>query len=84
LLEAQARGESDAWFDVAERLRRAAWLVGSASYCLCEWAEPDDAQADIDTQEAPGDAALDEHERARVRARRRGRRNVLLWRTPDR
>jgi hypothetical protein len=36
------------WFALAERLRRDAWLVGSASHCLHEWQEPDDARADSD------------------------------------
>lgn len=32
---------SDAWFELAERLQRAARRLGSATYCLHEWMEPD-------------------------------------------
>jgi hypothetical protein len=39
---------SDAWFDLADRLRKACWQLGSASYCLHEWPEPDDSDADTD------------------------------------
>jgi hypothetical protein len=39
---------SDAWFDLAERLRKACWQLGSATHCLHEWTEPDDSRADTD------------------------------------
>ncbi|HEX5225107.1 MAG TPA: hypothetical protein VFW29_08260, partial [Solirubrobacteraceae bacterium] len=39
---------SEDWFALAERLRRRAWTLGSATHCLYEWAEPDDAAADLD------------------------------------
>jgi hypothetical protein len=39
---------SDQWFAFSERLRCAFWLLGSATYCLDEWPEPDDARADRD------------------------------------
>jgi hypothetical protein len=39
---------SEDWFELAERLRRRAWTVGSATYCLHEWEEPDDREADLD------------------------------------
>jgi len=39
---------SDAWFDLAERLRKACWQLGSATHCLHEWPEPDDSRADTD------------------------------------
>jgi hypothetical protein len=39
---------SAAWFEMGKRLERACWRLGSATYCLHEWAEPDDAHADID------------------------------------
>jgi len=39
---------SDQWFELAERLRSDCWMLGSASHCLHEWAEPDDRYADID------------------------------------
>jgi hypothetical protein len=38
---------SDAWFDLAERLGKACWQLGSATYCLHEWPEPDDSRADV-------------------------------------
>jgi len=39
---------SEAWFVLGERLQRACVWMGSATHCLREWAEPDDASADID------------------------------------
>jgi hypothetical protein len=39
-------------FALAERLRWAAWRLGSAAHCLYEWVEPDDAFPDVD--ESPG------------------------------
>jgi len=71
---------SDAWFEVAARLRHALWRQGSMRYCLFEWAEPDDARPDIDEHADPSDAEFSEAERKRRRARRSGRRNVRLWR----
>lgn len=41
---------SDAWFDLAERVRKACWQLGSATHCLHEWPEPDDSRADKDTR----------------------------------
>jgi hypothetical protein len=79
LLDADPPADSDAWFELAERLRRAAWRVGSASHCMYEWKEPDDARADLDGHGEPGDADLAPTERARRRARRAGRRNIRLW-----
>jgi len=70
---------SDAWFELAEQLRRACWRLASASYCLNEWAEPDDARADVDEHLDPHDEQLAPEQRARRRARRMGRRNVRLW-----
>ena len=70
---------SDAWFEVGERLQRACRRLGSASYCLWEWREPEDARADVDTHVEPGDRAFDPGERERRRARRRGRRSMRLW-----
>jgi hypothetical protein len=44
LLDAgQAR--SDAWFEFGKRLSAECKRLGSATYCLSEWAEPDDARA---------------------------------------
>ncbi len=43
-----ADAPSDAWFEMSHSLQRICWRLGSATYCLSEWAEPDDAEADID------------------------------------
>lgn len=69
---------SDVWFAMAERLSSSLWLLGSASYCLYEWAEPDDARPDIDEGASGPHEGLDDDERAR-RQRRTGRRNLQLW-----
>jgi hypothetical protein len=58
---------SRVWFELSERLRRRAWLVGSASHCLYEWREPDDARADVDDDAGPAGT---------------GRRNIRLWEGP--
>jgi hypothetical protein len=78
-LEADPPPHSDAWLALAEELQRACRRVASASYCLYEWAEPDDARADVDAHVEPGDEQLDAAERAVRRARRAGRRNTRLW-----
>jgi hypothetical protein len=39
---------SDSWFDFGKRLSAECRHLGSAKYCLSEWAEPDDARADVD------------------------------------
>jgi hypothetical protein len=75
--------DSDAWFELADRLHRAARRLGSATYCLHEWMEPDDDRADIDDHVSPTDLALDTRERARRQARRAGRRNTRLWSDAD-
>jgi hypothetical protein len=72
-------GSSDGWFEMANRLRKAAWCLGSATYCLLQWSEPADDRADIDDHSMPGDVLLDDDERARHRHRRSGRRNTSLW-----
>ena len=74
---------SDAWFELAERLQRAARRLGSATYCLHEWMEPDDDRADIDDQVSPGDLSLNPRERQQREARRAGRRNIRLWSDAD-
>jgi hypothetical protein len=79
LLDASAPPRSDAWFELAEQLQRACRRVASASYCLHEWVEPDDAEADVDDGLDPAEESLDAAERARRRARRAGRRNIRLW-----
>lgn len=40
---------SEAWFEVGKRLSAECRRLGSATYCLFEWPEPDDARADVDT-----------------------------------
>jgi hypothetical protein len=70
---------SDAWFALAERLQSACWQLGSVMYCLSEWAEPDDATADVDDRTEPGDEEVDPEELGGVRYRRGGRRNVWKW-----
>jgi hypothetical protein len=40
--------DSEAWFILGERSGRACKRLGSATYCLRDWAEPSDASADID------------------------------------
>jgi hypothetical protein len=79
LLDAQPPPHSDDWLELAEELQRACRRLASASHCLYEWTEPDDARADVDEHREPGDAQLDPRERAVRRARRAGRRNVRLW-----
>ncbi len=70
---------SDVWFEVAERLERKARRLGSATYCLYEWAEPSDEEPDVDDCCENGDEGLDPLDRQRRRARRAGRRNVGRW-----
>jgi hypothetical protein len=47
LLDAE-QTPSDAWFEVGKRLSAECRRLGSATYCLFEWAEPNDARADVD------------------------------------
>jgi hypothetical protein len=79
LLDADPPARSDAFFEIAERLRFECWRFASVTYCLMEWVEPDDARADVDDHLEPGERRLDPSERARLRWRRMGRRNVMLW-----
>jgi|SRR5579875_1260037 len=51
-LLADESARSDAWYALAGRVGKACQRVGSATHCLREWPEPDDAQPD---------AASDEH-----------------------
>jgi hypothetical protein len=47
LLDGEAVADSETWFTISERLR-SVWVPGSATYCLREWPEPDDARADVE------------------------------------
>jgi hypothetical protein len=70
---------SDAWFDVGERLHRACRRLGSATYCLHEWAEPPQDKADPDERSDPSDARYPRDERRRREARRAGTTESRLW-----
>jgi hypothetical protein len=70
---------SDVWLVMGERLYKSLRRLGSATYCLNEWAEPDDAHADIDDGTSPADSVLNTAARRRAIARRAGRRNARLW-----
>jgi DNA-binding XRE family transcriptional regulator len=58
---------SDAWLEVGEQLQRACRRLASASYCLWEWREPEDARVDVDDFSGPCDRALDPDQRAEQR-----------------
>jgi hypothetical protein len=47
LLDSQ-HAPSEAWFELGKRLSAECKRLGSATYCLFVWAEPDDARADVD------------------------------------
>lgn len=47
-LLANDAAESEDWFVLGERLSRACSRVGSATYCLHEWAEPSEDLPDVD------------------------------------
>jgi hypothetical protein len=64
LLDAEPSADSDAWLELGERLRPPCRRLGSAVHCLREWAEPDDARADIDNDRT---------------GYRSGRRNIRYW-----
>jgi hypothetical protein len=89
-LVSERAGDSDAWLVLGEELQRACRLLASATHCLYEWREPDDAVADIDDRDAPtshgpstGATEIDPRGLARLRALRAGRRNVRLWHEHD-
>jgi hypothetical protein len=42
------QASSDVWFSIAGRLKTECRQLGSATYCLREWPEPDDERADVD------------------------------------
>lgn len=70
---------SDAWFEAGERLHRACRRLGSATYCLHEWVEPPEDEADPDDVSDPSDVRLPVDARRRREARRAGRRNPRWW-----
>jgi hypothetical protein len=53
LLGAGDKTDSEAWFSMKGRLEWAAEKLARATHCLHEWAEPDDAAADIDNHWRP-------------------------------
>jgi ribosome-binding protein aMBF1 (putative translation factor) len=73
------RPPSDVLFELGERLHQASKRLASATYCICEWREPSDDRADVDSYSDPSDRAFDPKERAKRHARRAGRRNTRLW-----
>jgi len=79
LLAADPPAHSDRWLALGEHLHRDTRRLASAMHCLHEWSEPHDDRSDIDDHSEPGDERLETSERARVRARRVGRRNLHLW-----
>jgi hypothetical protein len=83
-LDADPQPRSDAWLEMAETLSRTCRLVGSASHCLYEWPEPDDAHPDVDDGIDPGDERLTRETLEHLRALRAGRRNIALWERPHR
>lgn len=70
---------SDEWFEIGELLHRACRRLGSATYCLHEWAEPPEDQADPDDRADLSDDRYPADERKRRQARRAGRRSPLWW-----
>lgn len=48
LLDSEQGGDSDSWFALSRRLSTRSSRLASATYCLREWPEPDDARADRD------------------------------------
>lgn len=63
------RSESESWLSLSQRLQQTCWQLGSATYCLHEWHEPDDAHAD-EEDFSTGDP-------------RKGRRNPRNWQDAD-
>jgi len=70
---------SDELFELGEALLRNCRQLASATYCLYEWSEPDDAHPDVESHLDLTRAGMDSSEQLLRRARRAGRRNVRLW-----
>jgi hypothetical protein len=66
---------SDEWLALSERLQWAFWLIGSATYCLREWPEPDEEAAAVEADAPdrltgrPSRRSVHEWEEAQQRAR---------------
>ncbi len=72
---AEPPASSDAWLLAGLRLRSACRLLAKATYCRCEWPEPDDARADIDRDAEPALPLASEDELRSIRTERIGRRS---------
>jgi hypothetical protein len=79
LLARGRRTRSDAFFDLKEHLSSRLWRLGSIMHCLYEWREPDDATADSEDLEDPGDERLTSEVRSTLRGHRNGRRKPGSW-----
>jgi transcriptional regulator with XRE-family HTH domain len=53
-LLADESAPSDAWYALAERVEKACRRVGSATHCMREWPEPDDAKPEVASDEHRG------------------------------
>ncbi len=79
VLDADPPAGSDAFFELAEQLERSCRRVATATYCLYEWPEPDDATPDIHDNLDPAERSLPRDEQARLRSKRVGRRGIKHW-----
>jgi hypothetical protein len=48
MLDADLQADSNTWYELGERVKNASSRLASATHCLNEWHEPNDATADID------------------------------------
>lgn len=79
VLDADPPARSDAFFELAEQLERGCRRVATATYCLYEWPEPDDATPDVHDNLEPNERSLPRSEQARLRSKRVGRRGIRQW-----
>jgi hypothetical protein len=79
VLDADPPVGSDAFFELAQQLERGCRRVATATYCLYEWAEPDDATPDIQDNLDPSERNLPRNQQALLRSRRAGRRGIREW-----
>lgn len=79
LLDADSSVASDAFFELVGPLRFQCQRLGSALYCLAEWAEPDDETADVDEFLKASERELSPDRRTQLSTMRRGRRNTWQW-----